>query len=156
MLESALHKSTWFVTLTYAVEPEGRTLVPRDLQLFLKRLRKVVLPETFRFFAVGEYGELTGRPHYHLIIYGLDRSDLACTFVGRKKTGDGLIFKTWGLGLCDVQRAGKEAFQYVAGYVIKKLTKAGAEGLDGRHPEFTRMSRNPGIGGDAALSLIHI
>lgn len=63
-----------FLTLTYDDEhlpSDGRLNYP-DVQLFLKRLRKDIEPLKVKFFAVGEYGETFGRPHYHLIIFGLD------------------------------------------------------------------------------------
>ena len=66
-----------FTTLTYADDsiPSGEglpSLRKRDLQLFFKRLRRH-LPEerSIRYFACCEYGDTTGRPHYHAIIYGL-------------------------------------------------------------------------------------
>ena len=44
-----------------------------DLQLFLKRLRYYVtkrLPkEKVRYYAVGEYGPVHFRPHYHLLLF---------------------------------------------------------------------------------------
>lgn len=39
----------------------------REVQLFLKRLRKSV--GRFRYFAVFELGTETGRPHYHVLIH---------------------------------------------------------------------------------------
>ncbi len=61
----------FFVTLTYAdkeaeVTPNGyMTLSKRHLQLLFKRMRKAGYQ--FKYFAVGEYGGLTSRPHYHVI-----------------------------------------------------------------------------------------
>ena len=57
-----------FVTLTYADAPVS--LSKRDCQLFLKRLRKRC--GSFRYYLAGEYGEESGRPHYHACIFGLD------------------------------------------------------------------------------------
>ena len=70
MLELEYHKSSYFVTLTYDdahvpihyySDPEtgealpSMSLVKRDFQLFMKRLRKK-FGEGIRFFASGEYG----------------------------------------------------------------------------------------------------
>lgn len=59
MMEQDRHVCTSFVTLTYDEEhlPPDGSLRKRDLQLYLKRLRRR-LP--FRFFAAGEYGERGG------------------------------------------------------------------------------------------------
>lgn len=63
-----------FLTLTYderhvmRVGNDGRlSLRFRDVQLFLKRVRK----DKFyaKYICVGEYGPETGRPHYHVIIW---------------------------------------------------------------------------------------
>lgn len=75
-----------FVTLTYndadlPTNSDGiGTLCYRDVQLFLKRLRKAYVNvksindfDNLRYWVCGEYGKRTGRPHYHLIIYGLKR-----------------------------------------------------------------------------------
>lgn len=76
-----LHESSYwdcncFVTLTYNDEhlPEGLTLVKRDYQLFLKRLRKD-LKRPLRYFLAGEYGERYVRPHYHVVFFGVSASD---------------------------------------------------------------------------------
>lgn len=73
-----------FVTLTYAdwslpMSDSGRpTLDYNDVQKFMKRLRinyqrKSQDDNKLRFFCCGEYGKRKGRPHYHLIIYGLPK-----------------------------------------------------------------------------------
>lgn len=67
-----------FITLTYDNEhlPTGNTLLPSDVSAFMKRLRefysRVFGVQNIRFFAAGEYGEMRYRPHYHLILFGVD------------------------------------------------------------------------------------
>lgn len=139
-LESLCHDQSSFVTLTYEVVPDGGTLQPRDLQLWLKRIRKVS-PRPLRFFAVGEYGDQTQRPHYHCALFGLGVLDT--DFVSR----------TWNLGYVHVGELNQATARYIAGYVIKKMTHPSDARLNGRHPEFARMSNRPGIGAQAAAVL---
>ena len=40
-----------------------------------KRLRDRVGYGRFRFYACGEYGETTNRPHYHAILFNYDFPD---------------------------------------------------------------------------------
>lgn len=140
LLESCCHHSSIFVTLTYDDEhlPEGATLKPEDLQLWLKRIRERLAPIRFRFLAVGEYGDERGRPHYHLSMFGLDTT----------VTED--INLTWKKGNIDVQPFSRLTAQYVVGYVVKKMTDPNDARLQGRFPEFSRQSNRPGIGANAA------
>lgn len=141
MLESLLHSDNCFATLTYEDSnvPTGNTLNPRHLQLFLKRLR-LALSEfgiSIRYYSVGEYGDETQRPHYHLAIFGLP------------PTATELVLKAWGKGHIMLGDLSIESAQYIAGYVTKKMTSWHDPRLNGRHPEFARMSLKPGIGAGA-------
>ena len=66
--------SALFVTLTYDDEKVPKTasglmtLQKSDLQKFFKRLRKKT-HEKISYYAVGEYGDKTQRPHYHIILF---------------------------------------------------------------------------------------
>jgi len=77
MHEASLHQDNCFITLTYDNEhlPKNASLVKRDFQLFMKRLRKAYPAVRIRFFHCGEYGEQYGRPHYHAILFGFDFPD---------------------------------------------------------------------------------
>lgn len=136
-LESTQHAESSFVTLTYADEhlPEGGTLDPRAVTLFLKRLRKAI--GTFRYYAVGEYGDRTERPHYHLFLFGVPLS-----FAPQVQVA-------WPFGNIHVGTVTPDSCTYIAGYVTKKLTDRLDERLRGRFPEFARMSLKPGIGAHA-------
>ena len=139
VLESLTHTSNAFVTLTYNQEnlPEDGSLVPRHLQLFFKRLRKNLDPIRVRFFSVGEYGDTSYRPHYHASLFGLGLQHSQ------------VIEKSWPHGFVQVAEFNYYTAQYTCGYVVKKMTKPDDTRLNGRYPEFARMSNRPGIGADA-------
>lgn len=69
--------SSHFVTLTYATatvpitENANLSLKKSDLQDFFKRLRKLHTAK-LKYYAVGEYGGQTKRPHYHLILFNAE------------------------------------------------------------------------------------
>lgn len=141
-----------FVTFTYDDEhlPDGGTLRPRDMTLFLKRLRKFLGSQPLRYFYAGEYGSQTRRPHYHAILFGYMPSDL----VVYKQTGFGPIWSSrsldsiWQLGSVKVAQVMFESAAYVASYTLDKLFGDAADLVygNGWHPEFARMSRRPGLG----------
>lgn len=153
LLESFKHPENSFVTLTYDDDhlPEGGTLVPKDLEYFLKRLRENFrsgypnLKTNIRYYGVGEYGDQSERPHYHLCLFG----------VGPE--WNFLIEKSWKKGFTFTGTLTKDSASYCAQYVTKKMTSKTDPRLKGRHPEFARMSLKPGLGAsamqDAALSL---
>lgn len=132
LLESMEHKHSCFITLTIAPEKlNGPNVKKRSLQLFFKKLRLEVGP--FRYFAVGEYGDVNWRPHYHVIVFGIS------PMLEEK------IKRCWSYGFVQCGTADVSAMKYVTGYCLKKLTKPSAM-LNGRAPEFALMSRRPGLG----------
>lgn len=145
LLESCLHEHASFLTLTYDPKRyEPWQVVPRHLQLFMKQLRYRV-DKPLRFFGVGEYGDKSGRPHYHLAVFGLP------TVPGPLRNG--AVVDSWPYGYAFGGTLQKESAGYIAGYVTKKLTRVNQFNdsfLRGRHPEFARMSNRPGIGAVAA------
>lgn len=136
-----------FVTLTYADEflPSGGQLVPSDLQLFMKRLRKSVAPRRVRFFGCGEYGERNARPHYHVLLFNCDFPDKF--LVGKDLFESPSLAALWPQGRSVVGSLSAASANYVAQYSLKKLSTVACD-ADGvvRHPVFLRMSLKPGIG----------
>jgi hypothetical protein len=149
-----------FVTLTYDNDhlPLAGTLVKRDFQLFMKRLR-FSRSHAIRFYACGEYGETTRRPHYHAILFNCGFPD---ALVHSKNNRGELLYTSADLGalwdngqhlIGDVTFA---SAAYVARYCVKKVSGEKADehysvfDADGviheRLPEFALMSRRPGIG----------
>lgn len=148
-----------FVTLTYAGEIEN--LEPSHLTLWLKRLRKGYPPNSIRYFAAGEYGERGGRPHFHVALWGL----APCAGGPNIRIGNtrgfqcicrtcSAVRQTWGYGHTMVAGLSEKSAMYIAGYVVKKMTHSSDPRLNGRHPEFSRMSLRPGIGAAAMASVV--
>lgn len=131
-----------FITLTYNQEnlPPGDNLVPDDLAKYIKSVRSK--HGAFRYYACGEYGEKTGRAHYHLIAYP------------SRYTNINGFKDEWKYGFVQCGRASQDAMAYVAGYVTKKLGSQNKDRDDGRTSEFARMSRRPGIGFNAVQPII--
>jgi hypothetical protein len=85
-----------------------------DVQNYIKRVRKYLFQqlgkyETLHFYAVGEYGPVHFRPHYHLLL-----------FTNSEKVSEVLRYchaKSWKLGRSDFQRSAGGAGSYVASYV---------------------------------------
>lgn len=174
MLEASQHKNSYFITLTYdddhvpTVEhvdsetgliSELGNLKKKDLSNFIKMLRQKLDAEDkgkIRFFGCGEYGENTARPHFHLIVFGLDLDDL--NIIRHVETNGShynlytsdTIGNVWKKGHIIIGDVTWETCAYVARYVTKKKYGAEADFYDeyGITPEFTLMSRRPGIGKD--------
>ena len=153
MLETKDHLHNCFITLTFNDWMVPERPCKRHVQLFLKRLRKVV-PGRIKYFACGETGEHKGsresNPHYHLIIFGYDFPDKK----EFKRSGSGLMIyrseeldRLWSikikgklvnLGFASIGSVTPESAQYVAKYCMKKhLT-----GIDSG--EFNLMSKGLG------------
>lgn len=85
-----------------------------DVQNYIKRLRKHLFQqlgryETLHFYAVGEYGPVHFRPHFHLLL-----------FTNSDEVSQVLRYchdKSWKLGRSDFQRSAGGASSYVASYI---------------------------------------
>lgn len=167
VLEQLYHDESWFLTLTYDDEhlpPAYPTdpatgeilsvhasLVKHDLQCFFKRLRKYS-GQFVRYFASGEYGSSTYRPHYHAIIFGLHLDDYEVVshgFDGTPYYTSDFVAKCWPYGNHILGKVTWQSAAYVARYTVKKAT----HGFDLRYyaaagiePEFQVSSRRPGLG----------
>jgi hypothetical protein len=156
-----LYPENCYLTLTYDEKtiPNGGSLHYQDFVLFLKRLRKKYGPK-IRFYMCGEYGELLGRPHFHAIIFNFDFPD---KLPFQKNPNGDLLYvseslqKLWPYGHSTIGDVNFQSAAYVARYCLKKVTGDKAAEHYGevitpdgeiipRSPEFTQMSRMPGIG----------
>lgn len=135
VLESITYPASSFVTLSYAPEH-----LPPDGSLSDVHWRSFTKGIGYRYFGVGEYGTSSERPHYHVVLFGLDPGQASAVVTPR-----------WPYGFIHIGNSVTTAVaRYVASYTVKKLTSAHsewqAEKLAGRRPEFARMSRRPAIG----------
>lgn len=152
-------------------------LVITDLQEFIKSLRSKFSDSgsgnKFRFFACGEYGADDNgkgkhRPHFHIILFGVDMSDVQVPFSTKpgdtsKVVGD---LEEWHMnelgqmsyrsnflecvwkerGIVTVSDVSYNTMAYVARYSLKKSRGDDYAARYNLPKEFTNMSRNPGIG----------
>lgn len=142
MNECSLYKENCFITLTYSDNPIS--LNKRDLQLFLKRLRRKLEPLKIRYFACGEYGKKGKRPHYHIIIFGWIPKDLEFFFkdsVGAVIYKSSFLAKIWNKGFISVSHVDVNVAKYVSKY-MQKLNDI----PKGCSKPFLTMSLKPGIG----------
>lgn len=154
-LEASQYKDNSFWTVTYSddklpVTDTGQpTLNPKDFTDFLKRLRYYHAPRQLRYYAVGEYGEKTSRPHYHFIGFNFPHCLRGTTVTKRRGTCCDVcsaVESIWGLGAVYSGQVTPASAAYVCGYITKRMTSKKDERLCGRYPEFARMSLRPGIG----------
>ena len=143
LLEAKFNAPSAFVTLTFDEEnfpwavgsDYGHgTVSPHELRKFVRRVRRE--HPGLRWVGVGEYGEESGRPHYHLIYFGCSVRDARV-----------LSRDNWKKGFITVSELNHYRAQYTAGYTAKKLTRADDGRLKvGQHPEFMRQTLKPPIG----------
>lgn len=157
MLECTQHDISSFWTLTYNEEnipltPSGlQNLDYKHLTDFLKRLRvdyQRRLDKRLRHYAVGEYGDQSNRPHYHLALFNYpycarggtspNRRGVCCEICSR-------VEEIWGKGKVHSGSLEDASATYLAGYITKKLNKTDPK-LGDREPEKSHKSLKPGIG----------
>lgn len=151
MCEASQYDLNTFITLTYDKKNvpncQGKnTLYKRDIQLFMKRLRKKY-GSNVRYLQCGEYGK-KWNPHHHMLLFNHDFIDKKEFF---KSNGIQIyrseeLERLWKYGFSTVGDLTFESAAYVARYATKKITGDRAEDhYRGREPEYITMSRRPGI-----------
>lgn len=137
--QEKVSRSALFITLTYdtktiPITENGFTsLAKSDFQKFIKRLRKArsrLLNAEWpvKYYAVGEYGSKTQRPHYHAIIFNVMEDD---------------ILSAWRNGECHVGSVTGASIAYTLKYMQKgRIVPAHAR--DDREKEFSLMSKGLG------------
>lgn len=174
--ESTLYENNSFITLTFDDKSlfdreNPDSLDVTEFQRFMKRLRKrfkgqqMVLNDEgkktypIRFFHCGEYGDENKRPHYHACLFNFDFPDKKLWSVrdGNRLYISDALSELWPYGFCTIGEVTFESAAYVARYIMKKVNGEMAETHYQRvneetgeiteiKPEYTTMSRRPGIG----------
>lgn len=132
-------KSAMFVTLTYDQKhvASNGSLCKKHLQDYLKRLRKSygkISNNSIRYYAVGEYGSISGRPHYHLLLFNTDQRE------ARVAWHDG---KQKPIGLVHIGEVTGASIAYVLKYLVQPSQEMEEKSLE---KPFAVMSRAYGIG----------
>ena len=131
-LELLMASSAQFLTLTYEDVPEK--LEYTDIQIFLRALRKENRkkgnPLPIRYFCVGEYGEQSGRGHYHLAIYNHQRFALGQSDI-----------EQWPHGHAFTGTLTNSAANYIGRYSMKFMFEEDTE-----NPPFAHWSLKPALG----------
>jgi hypothetical protein len=157
----SLGKHSAMLTLTYDNEniPENGSLSVKDYKLFLYRFRKNI--GKIRYYLAAEYGEHTQRPHYHILLFGLDH-ELTNGSIEKAKINwpnyysdfQKKIYQCWAdRGNIHVAPFNSRTAMYCTSHIAKGWTKSNdftKSKLGERIPEFQRMSTKPGLGYEAA------
>ncbi|WP_444881649.1 rolling circle replication-associated protein [Jeotgalibaca porci] len=134
--EKKISRSARFVTLTYDDDtiPLSDSYIPTldygDFQRFMKRLRKADQKEVrIKYFLVGEYGEKTQRPHYHVIMFNVNDIEN--------------VRKEWHYGHIHVGDVTDASIYYTLKYALKNIGED-KPNLD-RKPEKALISKGMGL-----------
>lgn len=134
MEEDKKSSSSLFITLTYdtlkvpITEKGFMNLSKRDIQLFMKRLRKANRNK-LKYFIAGEYGGKTERPHYHLILFNANIET---------------IQKAWDNGQVHYGQVTGASVGYTLKYMMK-VSKIPKHKNDDRQKEFQLCSKGLGL-----------
>lgn len=139
MMEERQCLSANFITLTYDTKYVPIThngfmsASKRDVQLFLKRLRKCVAVHSpharIKYYLAAEYGGRTSRPHYHMVLFNV--------------TNLYDVERSWGLGMVDYGNVNYASVTYALKY-MDKPKRIPMHSRDDRVPEFALMSKGLG------------
>lgn len=142
-LEASQYSHNYFITLTYDEDhmPKGNlgnpTILKEDWQSFIKNVRQLFIRkfgfQGIRYFACGEYGDKTFRPHMHAILFNCPIPDLTKDFkddngqITRHYDSRGVPYKfssliasCWQKGFILIADANYNTNAYVSGYILKK------------------------------------
>lgn len=149
--ESQYSGDVAFLTMTYRPDVPGgksradmadKVLHPPHIRTLRERMRRDSHYGKFRSLIVGEYGDLRGRAHWHVILWSEDGESLP-----EFPHDERFQWKHWPHGHCFARpNPGQEAFQYVAGYCLSSLLRADLGPRGGPSQLYMTASRRPVLG----------
>lgn len=143
-LEASKYEHNWFITLTYD-NHHYRDLNKEDIQEFFYKLDgKKHTKRNYKYWLAGEYGNLSKRAHYHLILFNYDikATPLAKSQLGNTIWKSDLISKAWGKGYVEIQEAGDNAMAYCAKYATKTAKEVGFKPMMSKGLGLSELERN--------------
>jgi len=136
--ELKVSSSAFFVTLTYSDEnliygDLAATLCREHLKKYIRKVRKKC-GKNIKYYACGEYGTKTKRPHYHVILFNASRgaAEYSWSDNGEMK------------GHVKIGNVTQSSMAYVAKYINKASYEFAKNA--GVEPEYSVMSKNLGVG----------
>lgn len=143
--ETLVHAQNCFVTLTYSPECNPGVLIKSELQKFLKRLRFKFTGVPIKYFACGEYGSKSFRPHFHINLFGINLCEVpfSSSKKGKRIYISKILDQLWPFGIHSVQELNFNTVVYSALYSAKARKKLPESLLD--YPEFNLMSHGIGL-----------
>lgn len=135
-----------FVTLTYNDDnlPKDNMLNKDDIIKFFKRLRINSDREygvKLKYILTGEYGSLRNRPHYHMLLFGMNK--IKSNYVNQAAIN--IIRKSWGKGFIDSDYFFSNNVNYIFKYIIKDKYDSIGKAKEIKR-SFIMSSRKPAIG----------
>ena len=112
----------YFLTLTYNDLFSDGKLHKNHVRNFIRKLRSLYRGIKFKYFLCGEYGEKTNRPHYHLLLFGIDLGKLSFY----KMSGNNALYfsskinELWKFGYVVIGNLTFNSAFYTARYAMKK------------------------------------
>lgn len=97
--------------------------ITKELGVSAKEVKTISKP--LRYYAVGEYGTKTHRPHYHLLLFNMEIANIAP------------ISNQWQHGFTDIGSVTGASINYVTKYMFKDFDKKS----DTRQAPFSTMSK---------------
>lgn len=167
-LEAERLRSAFFITLTYEKAPrryqikeKGKIVGYKEtkrntvdiyhLQKFIKRVRKAQKGTEIKYYGVSEYGDETMRPHYHVILIGIDLLRFIGADQWEKLQRQALLLDgkshfyvdTWKHGHITIGECTPASVNYTLKYISEGRQIPQYKG-DDRQPERSLMSKGMG------------